>query len=70
MYFLNTLLISELFIQIIILIWQGGESTIEEMCLSFPVFYPRPADGSALISCSSTVNLANSLNEFATYVIT
>jgi hypothetical protein len=32
---------------------QGGESTQEEMCLSFPVFYPRAADGSSLINCLS-----------------
>ena len=32
---------------------QGGESTIEEMCLTFPVFYPRPADRRNLDFCIS-----------------
>ena len=32
---------------------QGGESTIEEMCLAFPVFYPRPPDRRNLDACAS-----------------
>jgi hypothetical protein len=32
---------------------QGGLSTTEEMCLSFIIFYPAPADGSALFRCVS-----------------
>lgn len=33
---------------------QGGLSTLEEMCLSFLFYYPRPADGSILSHCLST----------------
>lgn len=32
---------------------QGGESTLEEMCLAFPVFYPRPPGRRNLDLCVS-----------------
>ncbi len=52
---------------------QGGESTLEEMCLAFPVFYPRLEDGSTLISCVSLPDVdpsspTNSFTDFVTYL--
>jgi len=34
------------------LCWQGGQSTSEEMCLTFPVYYPR----TRMSTCLSLVN--------------
>lgn len=48
---------------------QGGESTNEEMCLTFPIYYPRATDGSALIQCISLPNAEeNSDSSFAQFV--
>ena len=46
---------------------QGGESTNEEMCLSFPVFYPRQPDGSSLVNCGSLPS-QTSFNQFVEYL--
>ena len=53
----------------VLLVVQGGESTNEEMCLSFPVFYPRAADGSSMVTCRSFLG-ESSFNDFAAYLST
>ena len=42
---------------------QGGESTREEMCLSFAYFYPLPPDGIFLEYCQSLPS-GSSFNQF------
>ena len=42
---------------------------MEEMCLTFPVFYPRAADGSSLTTCASNVDLETSMGDFEAYLI-
>ena len=49
---------------------QGGESTLEEMCLAFPYFYPRPPDRRNLDVCVSFpyVQPEISINTFDPFV--
>ncbi len=47
---------------------QGGESTAEEMCLSFLNYYPRPTGGDILDACISTVNPQTAFNNFYLYL--
>ncbi len=47
---------------------QGGQSTAEEMCLSFLNYYPRPTGGDILDSCISTVNPQTAFNNFYLYL--
>ena len=50
------------------ILMQGGESTLEEMCLAFPVFYPRTSD--VLTACTSRPFLQTSFSDFLSYLDT
>lgn len=52
------------FMHVIIIYIQGGERTRDEMCLSFPVYYPRPRNRQNLDYCVSFPTFPNAFAPF------
>ena len=48
----------------VIIYIQGGERTRDEMCLSFPVYYPRPRNRQNLDYCVSFPTFPNAFAPF------
>ena len=47
---------------------QGGESTLEEMCLTFLTYYPRPAGSNILTQCLSFPQQSTYLADFISFL--